>query len=601
MREPRKFSIGSLLHGNVKYVIPEYQRGYDWKGDTQVRDLFVDLTGCLESSLTDSLFLGSMIFDVSKEKPDSVLEIIDGQQRITTLLILLMSARDYARDTLKNEAVAQSIQAYISNSNALSEVSHHRLQPSSTIADIFQLMCSYEWDRTFPAAIKKGGKTLAIRRQVSRVKPIYEFCLAQIAAYCVGDTQKFRKFANQVVEHTFVIRIEIEDRAEAFEIFERTNARGKGLEVSDLLKNFLFSKEKHYADQDIADVWDELVERFGDNLLRALKYFWVSRKGAVTSRDLYRKLRYYSGEIGVAKLIDELKAFSKFYHAYHADDPAVTRDWLIEQGFPQNAMYLSEFRRVISVLRLFGVTQAIPFVFSLVQAYSAGDKSDKEAKKLLTVLRTIESFHFVNNKICGRIGNESEKAYADFSEKLFHSEGLAEAEAIRTWFQGALASVEEFTASLSAISYQNRTERLTIRYIFDKLVNVGLKDGQRIDLVDIEAIQKGITSSYDIEHLLSQSEAEAEDGQEVAHQIGNLIVIPKQINGIMSNATFVQKMDMLKQPWAYNNNIKNVPTYLQEFVAEYGALTWDEAAIQARTAKVAKDVYVAAASKSAYT
>ncbi|MCU0882234.1 MAG: HNH endonuclease family protein, partial [Hyphomonadaceae bacterium] len=135
---------------------------------------------------------------------------------------------------------------------------------------------------------------------------------------------------------------------------------------------------------------------------------------------------------------------------------------------------------------------------------------------------------------------------------------------------------------------------------FDKLVNVGLKDGQRIDLVDIEAIQKGITSSYDIEHLLSQSEAQAEDGQEVAHQIGNLIVIPKQINGIMSNATFTQKMDMLKQPWAYNNNIKNVPTYLQEFVAEYGALTWDEAAIQARTAKVAKDVYEAAAFKSGY-
>lgn len=600
MREPRKFSIGSLLHGNIKYVIPEYQRGYDWKGDAQVRDLFVDLTGCLESSFTDSLFLGSMIFDVSKEKSESVLEVIDGQQRLTTLLILLMSARDYARDTLHNEALAQSIQGYISNSNALSEVSHHRLQPSSTVADVFMLMCSYEWDRKFPLAIKKGGKTLSIRRQVSRVKPIYEFCLAQIATYCAGDAQKFKKLANQVVEHTFVIRIEIEDRAEAFEIFERTNARGKGLEVSDLLKNFLFSKEKHYADQQITDVWDELVERFGDNLLRALKYFWVSRKGAVTSRDLYRKLRYYAGEVGVAKLIDELRDFSKFYQAYHADDPAVTRDWLTAQDFPANAMYLNEFRRVISVLRLFQVTQVVPFVYSLVRAYSAGERSDKEAKRLLSVLRTVESFHFVNNKVCNRIGNESEKAYAEFSEILFHAKGLGDTDTIRAWFQGAFASLEEFTASLSAISYQNRTERLTIRYVFDKLVNVGLKDGQRIDLVDIEALQKGITSSYDIEHLLSQSEAEADEGQEVVHQIGNLIVIPKQINGIMSNAPFPQKMDMLKQPWAYNNNIKNVPSYLQEFVAEHGSANWDEEAIQSRTLKLAKQVYEAAASKSAY-
>lgn len=601
MREPRKASIRDLLTGNIKYVIPEYQRGYDWKGDTQVRDLFVDVTGCLESSFTDNLFLGSMIFDVSKEKTESVLEVIDGQQRLTTVLILLMAARDYARDTLHKEDVAQSIQAYISNSNALSEVSHHRLQPSSTISDVFMLMCSYEWDRTFPASIKKNGKTVAVRRQVSRVKLIYDFCQSQIAAYCVSDTQKFKKLVNQVIERTFVIRIEIEERAEAFEIFERTNARGKGLEVSDLLKNFLFSKEKHYADQQISDVWDELVEKFGDNLLRALKYFWVSRQGAVTSRDLYRKLRYYAEQVGVTKFVDELKEFSKFYNAYHADDPAVTRDWLESQGFIKNDMYWKEFRRVISVLRLFGITQAVPFVFSLVRAYAAGDRSEKEAKRLLTILRTIESFHFVNNKICNRIGNESEKAYADFSEMLFHAKGLAEADTIRTWFQSSLASLEEFTASLSAISYQNRTERLTIRYVYDKLVNVGLKDGQRIDLVDIEAIQKGIMSSYDIEHLLSQSAAEAEEGQEVVHQIGNLIVIPKQINGIMGGASFSDKMDMLKQPWTYDNNIKNVPTYLQEFVAEYGAVTWDEAAIQARTAKVAKDVYEAAASKSAYT
>jgi hypothetical protein len=600
MREPRKFSIGSLLSGNIKYVIPEYQRGYDWKGDTQVRDLFVDLTGCLDSSFADSLFLGSMIFDVSKEKSDSVLEVIDGQQRLTTLLILLMSARDYARDTLHNEALAQSIQVYVSNSNALSEVSHHRVQPSATISDVFMLMCSYDWDRAFPIVIKKAGKNVAIRRQISRVKPIYEFCLSQIAAYSAGDTKKFKRLVNQVIEHTFVIRIEIEDRAEAFEIFERTNARGKGLEVSDLLKNFLFSKEKHYADQQIADVWDELIERFGDNLLRALKYFWVSRKGAVTSRDLYRKLRYYAGEVGVAKLIDELRGFSKFYQAYHADDPTVTRDWLIAQEFPANAMYLNEFRRVISMLRLFQVTQVVPFVFSLMQAYSAGEKTDKEAKKLLSVLRTIESFHFVNNKVCNRIGNETEKAYADFSETLFHEKGLGQADSIRQWFQGALAGVEEFTASLSAISYLNRTDRLTIRFVYDKLVNVGLKDGQRIDLVDIDAMQRGITSSYDIEHLLSQSEAEAEEGHEAVHQIGNLIVIPKQINGIMSNASFAQKMDMLSQPWNYANNIKNVPTYLQEFVSEYGAMPWDEAAIQARTIKVAKDVYEAAASKSTY-
>ncbi len=244
--------------------------------------------------------------------------------------------------------MAHSIQGFVSNSNALSEVAHHRLESSSTVGDVFSLMCDYGWDRGFPARNKKDNKTVSVRRQVSRLKPIYTFCSAQIEAFCGGDAQKFKKLANQIVEHTFVIRIDIEDRAEAFEIFERTNARGKGFEVSDLLKNFLFSKEKEYTDESIADVWDEIVEGFGDNLLRALKYFWISRKGAVTSRDLYQKLRYYAGDIGVAKFIGELREFSKFYHAYHADDPDVTREWLLAQDFPANDMYVRRTSAALS-------------------------------------------------------------------------------------------------------------------------------------------------------------------------------------------------------------------------------------------------------------
>jgi len=600
MREPRKFSIGQLLQDNTKYIIPPYQRGYDWKGDAQVRDLFVDLTGCIESSYADSLFLGTMIFDVSRERDESILEVIDGQQRLTTLLLTLMAARDYARDTLEDEGLAQSIQKYVSNADALSDTAHHRLAPSSTIADVFSMMCEYEWDRTFPPTMKKGGKTVSVRRQVSRLKPIYEFCLAQIHTFCGGDKAKFKKLAQQIVQHTFVIRIEIEDRAEAFEIFERTNARGKGLEVSDLLKNFLFSKEKEYTDESIADVWDEIVEGFGDNLLRALKYFWISRKGAVTSRDLYRKLRYYAGDIGVSQFIDELREFSRFYHAYHADDPDVTKEWLLTQDFPANDMYLREFRRVCSILRLFSITQVVPFVFSLLRAYRNGDAGEKEAKKVLSVMRTLESFHFVNNKVCNRIGNETEKAYADFSERLFHAVGLAETQTIRDWFQSAMAGVDEFVGSFSAISYQNRTDRITIRYVFDKLVNVGMKDGQRLDLVDIDAIQRGIRSSYDIEHLLSQSDADSDEAQEYIHQIGNLIVIPKQINGIMGNASFELKMDMLKQPWNYDNNIKHVPTYLQEFIADYGEVPWGEGAIKSRTVDLAKAVHDVSATKNAY-
>lgn len=565
-----------------------------------MRDLFVDLTSCIDSEFTDDLFLGSMIFDVSKEKSEGTLEVIDGQQRLTTIVLALIAARNYARSVIGNEKLAHSIHKYVSNIDELSDEAHHRLIASPRVGDVFDVICDYDWDGEFPSTIKKSSKTIWLKRQSSKLKPIYNFCMSEIADYCGGDEAKFRGLLKQIVNQSFIIRIDIEDKAEAFEIFERTNARGKGLEVSDLLKNFLFSKDKELADEAISDVWDDITEAFGSNLLRALKYFWISRKGAVTSRDLYRRLRYYAAEIGIPAFVEELKEFADFYSAYHTDDHLLQKDWLIECGFPANDMYLNEFRRTTSILRLFRVTQVVPFIFALMKSYQRGEPSEKSAKQVLTVLRTIESFHFVNNKVCNRIGNETEKAYTEFSVELYHSKGFGGLNDIRQWFDKSIASFEEFEGSLSAISYENKSDRMTIRYVFDKIVNDGVKDGQRQDLVDISAYERGIKPSFDIEHLMNQSDATTDEASEYVHQIGNLLVIPKQINGILSNAPFAAKMDMLKHPYKYDNNVKNVPSYLQAFVEEYGQAGWGEDEINSRTKDVAKEVYEFSRFKSAY-
>jgi hypothetical protein len=598
MREPRKFSVGEILRNEIRYVIPLYQRGYDWKGDAQVRDLFVDLISSIESPFSDNLFLGTMIFDVAEEK-SGVIEVIDGQQRLTTLVITILAARDYARDVLNNEALSQLLQSHISNSDALTEVAHHRLQASESIADVLDLMSDYDWDRIFPSTIKKNGKNISVKRQVAKVKPIYEFCKQEIGSFAGGDVGSLKKFVKQLLHKTSIIKIEIEDQAEAFEIFERTNARGKSLEVADLLKNFLFSKQKEYSD-DIAELWDELTEAFGSNILRALKYYWVSRKGSVTSRDLYRKIRYHAHEIGIPTFVEELREFSKYYNAYHTDDATVVKEWLLAQSFPQNDMYLNEFRRICSIFKLFGVTQVVPFIFSLVRAYTKGGGGEKEAKKVLSTLRTLESFHFVNTRLLGRFENKAEKVYAEFSEQLFHSKGLAPTVEIEEWFANEMGTEQELHAGLAALSYESRTDRLTIRYVFDKIANVGMKDGQRVDLVDIQSVEKGIKPSFDIEHLLSQAAGKKEEDSEYVHQIGNLIVIPRQINGILGDASFEAKMDMLRHPDRYSNNIKHVPSYLQDFVNCYGAGPWGKDEIVSRTAHLASAAYKAAKFQSAY-
>jgi hypothetical protein len=568
MKEPRKATVGELFSGDTEYFVPRYQRAFDWKGDTEVSELLQDLFAATDSKVNDNLYLGPVIFDVSEEKATTKVEIIDGQQRLTTLLILLIAMREYARKSLQDESVAQSIQKHISNSDALSAATSHRMTPSPVIGRIFPLMSDYAWDGSFPAWVQEGAKRIGIKREVNRLRSIYNFCFSQIAAFTEGDGARFKTLARHLRDKTFVVKIEIEDRAEAFEVFERTNARGKGLEVADLLKNYIFSKEQDILSDDLDQLWDNITESFGGSQLKALKQFWVARSGKLNTRALYRSRRIYAEKLGVNDFLSELSEFAAFYAAYHSDDADLLRSWLLGFGFPKENMLIEEFRRSIGVLKLFNITQAVPLIFSACRSFRLirGDKAD--AKRLLTLLRSLEYFHFANNKVGGRIGNETEQAYARFSEKIYGDGTLQFLPEISAWFAGNILTRNEFLASFPSLSYENKADRNIIRYVFDRIVNDGVKDGQSIDLLDLRAAHQGVRASYDIEHLSAQSFITDEDTAELYHSIGNLIVIPKQINGILGNKTFDEKMAVLREPHKFDNNIKNVPSYLQQFVAE---------------------------------
>lgn len=397
-----------------------------------------------------------------------------------------------------------------------------------------------------------------------------------------------------------MIRIEIEDSSEAFEIFERTNARGKELEVTDLLKNYLFSKEGDYLDDDLDDTWDGIVDDLGSSPIKALKQFWIAREGKVDSRQLYRNIRGYAEKLGINDFLGELAWFSDFYRVYNQPDYAAISDLLEDHNFPPEKMLHKEYHRAVSVLKLFNITQPIPLIFAVMRSFynSAGDKAD--AKRVISLIRAIEFFHIANNKVGGRIGNESEIKYAEFSAKVFQDDNLDALPAIRTWFENSLLSEDEFLASFVNLSYENKSERNTIRYIFDRLVNDGVKDGQTLDLLDVVAAQSGIRPSYDIEHLAPQSHADSEEHQQTVNGIGNLIVIPKQIDGILGNKAFEEKIQVLKNPHKYGNNIKNVPSYLQQFVDEYGAEEWNEEAIRRRAQALGQSAFKVLSTRSAY-
>lgn len=602
MYEPKKYTIKQLLDSEAKFVIPDYQRGYDWKGDAQVKDLFDDLRSSLDSEISNHLFLGTMIFDVSKLKKSGEIEIIDGQQRFTTIMIILIAARNYARKVLGNNELSMHEQRKIRLVDPYSEDEIDKFRPSEKIYHVYNYMSKFEWDGSvFPDSVSLPDKTKkTIKRQVNRVEPIYRYAYNQIDSLCDGDSTNFKNFMKHIFNETFIIRIDVEDKSEAFEIFERTNARGKPLEISDLLKNYLFSKQVELGGQSVKDAWDKFSGDAGNNIIRVLKYFWISRNGYVVNRDLYRKLREYAGTIKTSDFINELLDFSSYFSAYNDDDPKQFETWIHNNLGITNTMYSKEICRACNALKFFRVTQPIPLIYALFMAYKRGDSTIQDPKRIINICRTIESLHFINNRVCERIGNDVEKMYAEYSKKMFSTENLSEiCDDFESDAKNKFADKDEFSAKFSSLSYLNESDKLTIRYIFDLLSNLNMKEGQRSGILDYYDHNNKLESVFNIEHLLAQSLVSDED--HYVHHIGNLLVISKQINGILQNDDFPTKIAKLSNPANFKNNIAHVPPYVQSFIVDYGHVpSWGEEEISKRTGKLAVQTYIAAAEQNRY-
>lgn len=308
MFSPVRTRIEDILNAPTQFAIPIYQRDFKW-GKEEALDLIEDIRACQDVD-GEGLYLGTLILDNSKGKRTYV---VDGQQRLTTILLLLIACRMRAIE-MGTESLAQTILAKVTFiDSATGETVGVRLIASESIRDVFDRIAKGSWDGVFPTKIG----TKQVKRQANRIKPIYEYFRQAVSDV---DREGLSKFL-RAVYNSYVIRIDIESDADALSIFERTNARGMELEISDLLKNYLFSEKV----EGIEEFWTQIVQNSDGTLLRMLKYFYVSRRGYVLKPQLYKKLKGHAAEVGAEQFTKELADFSQFYSVVRNVNETATR------------------------------------------------------------------------------------------------------------------------------------------------------------------------------------------------------------------------------------------------------------------------------------
>ncbi len=579
---PEKKNIEEILGGaRVRYSVPKYQRTYDW-GKGELQELMDDLKQ-LKGSKENNLFLGNLIFDVSDSEN---YKIVDGQQRLTSISILFIALREQAR-FLNDPEVASEIQKYISIYSKVRNKNDIKFEVSSNIRDLYEHMTNPNWDGEFPDKLNNKS----IKRQVNKIRPIFTFIKDSISGYSIEELNDFIN----TVWLAYVVVIKVENTQDVFSVFERTNARGLDLNIGDLLKNYILS----YQQDSFEDKWSEIVDNANGQLPRMLKYFWVSRKGYIQQSKLYKSLKNYVQELdksnqddGIAIFVQDLYKFSRFFKSTTSFSIEKKRDWLEESGFEKlakNEDYYARIGRNFQALKLFRVSQPIPLIFSIFDLY----KNDPNSKPdvLFKALKAIENYHFVNNVISGRVGNEVEKFYAETAAKFYNSsENFAsEMKSFVEVLRSKKAMKDEFIANfIDSVSYNSKNYGL-INYVFDRINNFGAKGAQYVSIFrpEIDFNKR----NYNIEHFYAQSAKKkySEEEQEYFNQIGNLVVISRHTNSSLGDLEPKAKIEKIESDKKHYGNLR----YMDDFIDKYKRLSenWDFDKITARSKDLGLEGY----------
>ena len=595
-----EITIEQIINKNI--VIPDNQRGYDWK-QMHADDFWNDMFEYEEEVKNEDYFLGTILVRTITKNMKTKYEILDGQQRLTTIFIFLIALREICKQY-------QYIRLEMWCRYML-EAKNFSFSPSPTIKKVYDRMKKFSWDGEF----KRG-----VGFQNARVKPVYDFFTKEIKENIeqfrsedktVGTegrniaTEDHLLMLTQKICHIKIALITINKIEEGFMLFERMNARGATLQPTDLLKNFLFSKQIPNLKGSWERITDnpDFIKKF--SVVQMVRYFYMTREGHITKGKLYRALKEIV-KPNPKKFVDELEVFANYYrtivsirHGAEHKSRSLLESFNIK--LRDNADRFFSVFKSLSGLNRYGIQQPISVIFAYLAKFEElGLDQDEEYRIAVPFfLEHLERFHFINNFILSEPTNKVETHYGNFAQKFSQAKDKREFDSVekQLFKKLEIGSKEEFIEEFTALNYIKDKGKLKELFYRIKLVdkkNGKCKTASSARRYTIDPSLKNDT--WNLEHWLSQKPGnkkllEKLDDENDIHNIGNILLISSELNNKhLQNKSMVEKAYLLK-----NNKIASElqDPDLFDFVEEYAEdhENWTSDVIKKRAKKLATDSY----------
>lgn len=298
------------------FLVPDYQREYVWKPDDQVEQFLIDIDNEYEPNAQQqkAYFIGSIIIVENNGKYD----VIDGQQRLTTIILSLCAFRDIMREL----SLDQIQKNYLAGIESL--LSSFDMNTGETR---LRLELQYEESKDFLTDLLTDKPyTDELTPSIIKMQQAYEKLKTHFSIYGKEGVESLINYARFFLTKIELVVIESENLSSALKIFETINQRGASLNAMDLVKNLLFSEANPSDFQTIKDTWKDINHNLqacneANSPLRFLRYFLMARyhNGVMREDDIYKwiispegkkETKYETQPVSFAK---ELKKISKRY------------------------------------------------------------------------------------------------------------------------------------------------------------------------------------------------------------------------------------------------------------------------------------------------
>lgn len=550
----------SIISESKKICVPMYQRAYSWT-EQEWEELFEDILN--DKKNKSKHYMGALVFI---NRPNGTFEVVDGQQRLTTITIMIHAVIKILNFCIENDINKDAniqrkdiVKNYIGKKSSIDLTWENKLELNEENNKFYNTyIMNFEHAKVIPNKITSTNKLL-IQCQEYFYNRILEYVkVSEIKKITDKKIVTILQLVEYIVENLIFVRIVATNELSAYTIFETLNDRGIDLSITDLLKNYLLSIFKRKNDREIAkNMWDSAIEKIElKNFPTFLRHYWMIENKLVRKDNLFKEIKNkINDKKNALTFLNNLNYYAEIYAALSDEN----------SDFWKESQKLKEHIQNLKILK---VKQCYPLLMATIKFI------DKKYWQKIFFACEVISFRYlticgknpnaledVYNKICNEISSKTIKTYNDVKNQLITS--------------SIYIKNDEFISNFSNKIINTKSNQRIAKYILIKI---------NADISEEHTVLKIDDSNLTLEHILPENPNDEwkkvfskDEILDSVYRIGNFTLLSSSKNRKIGNEEYEKKKNTYRCSEILMT--KNIEKYYP---------TWNVESIQKRQEEMAK-------------